>query len=101
MWSDVISLGADTETVTHGEVLKTTTWTEVYADQMSIRQSEFYEGERVGRRPEIAYKVRTIDYDNEERVKVGTKEYEVMRAYVSSKAPDFTELVLISYARGV
>lgn len=64
---------------------------EVFADKQSIRQSEFYQAAATGLRPELMFVVRTIDYNQEQKLKYNGKEYTIIRAY--DKDGELTELV--------
>ena len=90
-WNAKISLGNWVETIVYGEPIRTTKWTEVYANRKSVRQSEFYDAANVGLKPEVVYEVHSFEFDNHERVKVGTTEYEILRVYEHN---DITELTL-------
>lgn len=90
MWfSDSIELGAETETLTNGESIKSYTWKSVLADKQSVTAREFYSGESIGMKPEIMFVVNTSEYEGEEAVKYGGVIYYLIRKYEKG---DFTEL---------
>ncbi len=92
-WRDVIELGSTSETIVLGEVHKTITWTTIYANRASIRSREFYESRLVGLKPELMFVIRSIDYDNQVKLKYSNKEYEVIRTYDKG---EFIELIVSS-----
>lgn len=95
-WNEFIKLGKKIETVDRGEVISTIEFIEVFANKLSIRQSEFYEAQKVGLRPEIAFAVRNEQYDNHSVVKYNGKDYEIVRTYENPKNETF-ELYLSTY----
>ena len=79
---DVITLVATTDsTNSHGDYISAETTTDVFADKVSIRQSEFYQGMAQGIRPELAFRIRSVDYNEERLVTYNSKRYEVIRTY--------------------
>jgi len=93
MYDTTAELGTPEETQNaSGTVIKTYTYRLVYVDEMSIRQTEHYQSAAVGLRPDIALKMRRLDYQGERRVRYESKEYEVLRTYAPNR--DFIELVL-------
>ena len=51
-----------------GQFIETQTATETFANEKSVRQSEFYQALASNLRPEIAFEVRTIDYSEQKRI---------------------------------
>jgi len=64
---------------------------EVFADKQSIRQSEFYQAAATGLRPELMFVVRSIDYNQEPKLKHGDKTYTIIRTY--DKDGELIELI--------
>ena len=62
----------------------------VYGDKKSIRQSEFYQAQATGLRPELAFEIRSIEYDDEELIEYNEKTYQIIRTYDKG---EFIELV--------
>ncbi|MFY9174530.1 MAG: phage head closure protein [Peptococcia bacterium] len=94
----IIELGNTSETVIKGEPIKTTTkWRKVFASKKSVRQSEFYQAENVGLKPELIFEVRSIEFNNDEKVRHNGVEYAIIRAY---DAGDRTELTVSSHVGG-
>lgn len=71
---------------------------EVFAERLSVRQSEFYQAHAVGFKPEIMFKMRVEDYQDEELLEYDKeqltdfKRYSVMRAF-ETKYQDYVELI--------
>lgn len=63
----------------------------VLASIKSIRQSEFYQAQALGLKPEIVFEIRKIEYLNEESLIYNGKIYRIMRAY--EKSNGMVELV--------
>jgi SPP1 family predicted phage head-tail adaptor len=92
MWRDVISLVTITYTESDiGDIVETRTNRQVYANKKSIRQSEFYQAQANGLRPEAMFEMRSIDYQDEQKLLHDGKEYNVIRTY--SKNGEILELV--------
>ena len=90
MWKDVIMLGQQTEAVVNYEVTKSWDWHQVYANKKSVRQSEAYQAAAVGLKPELMFEVRSIDYEQEERVEFNGKLYEILRVYDRGEVTELT-----------
>jgi len=80
-----------------GDPIETKAYRTVYAEKMSIRQSEFYQAAATGLKPEIMFEIRTIDYDNENKLKFNEKEYKVIRAYEKG---EYTEIICQGLTNG-
>ena len=92
LFKDVIKLISITTTENElGDVIEETTERQVFADKQSIRQSEFYQAAATGLRPELMFVVRSIDYNQEPKLKHGDKTYTIIRTY--DKDGELTELV--------
>lgn len=64
---------------------------QVFANQKSIRQSEFYQAMATGLKPELMFEIRSIDYLNEETLEYNNKQYSIIRTY--SKNGEMIELI--------
>ena len=82
------------------EIAETETETEVYADCRSITRSEFYAAQTAGIKAEIAFTVKAIDYEDQQKIVYNRKGtgnsaddeiYDVIRTY--QKDPDNIEIV--------
>lgn len=96
-WKYKIDLGNWSESIVSGEPVRTITWTTVYANRKSVRQSEFYAAANVGLRPEMVYEVHSHEFDNHEMVRVGSTTYYIIRAY---RKDDITELTVSASVGG-
>lgn len=88
MFDSVITLMKETNTINeYGDTVQTFTERTVFAEVKSIGQSEFYQAEAVGLKPEIKFVIADFaDYQNEKQLKYtpfgGTEEiYTVLRTY--------------------
>ena len=88
MFDDVITLKKETNTVDkYGDTTKTFTSRTIFAQVKSITQSEFYQAEAVGLKPEIKFVIADFaDYQDEKKLKYtpfgGVEEiYSVIRTY--------------------
>jgi SPP1 family predicted phage head-tail adaptor len=82
MYKEVINFISTTETNDHGDLIKSKTKREVFANIKSIGQSEFYQAQAVGLKPEIKFVIADYeDYQNEKLLEYDGKEYQVMRTY--------------------
>jgi SPP1 family predicted phage head-tail adaptor len=92
LFRDVVDLVSVAYTINDlGNTTEVETKNTVFADKQSIRQSEFYQAQALGLKPELMFVVRTIDYNNESRLEYNSKKYNVIRAY--DKSGELTELV--------
>jgi len=62
----------------------------VYADELSVGQSEFYQAAAVGLRPELKFEIFAGDYNDEKSLEYNSKKYDIKRTY--RKGPDKVEL---------
>jgi SPP1 family predicted phage head-tail adaptor len=82
MFSDVIELITYIETQGElGQTNKTPDFRRVYAQRKSVRQSEFYQAATAGMKPEIAFDMRVIDYNQEEKLKYNGGTFRIIRTY--------------------
>ena len=76
LFRDVVKLISVTVTENDmGDIIETPTEREVFADKQSIRQSEFYQAAATGLRPELMFAVRSIDYNQEPKLKQYLNEF--------------------------
>lgn len=88
MFDSVITLMKETNTVNdYGDTVQTFTERQVFAEVKSIGQTEFYQAEAVGLKPEIKFLIADfVDYEGEKQLKYtpfgGTEQiYTVLRTY--------------------
>jgi SPP1 family predicted phage head-tail adaptor len=92
LFRDVVDLLSVTTTENSiGDTIETETPRQVFANKKSIRQSEFYQAAMTDLRPELMFEVRTIEYDDEPKLKYDSKTYNIIRTY--SKNGEITELI--------
>lgn len=92
LYRDVIKLISITNTENDmGDTIEVQDERQVFADKQSIRQSEFYQAAATGLRPELMFVVRSIDYNDEKKLKYNGKEYTIIRTY--DKDGELTELI--------
>ncbi len=91
-WGDVINLIVLTYTQNSlGDAVETKTSRQVFCNKKSIRQSEFWQAQASGLKPEIMFEMREIDYANEQKLSCDSVEYNIIRTY--SKNGEILELI--------
>ena len=88
MFNEIIKLMSETETTDeYGDAVKVFTERQVFAEVRSISQTEFYQAQAIGLKPEIKFVIADfLDYQGEKQLKYtpyGETEqiYEVIRTY--------------------
>ena len=88
MYDSVITLISETDTVDeYGDTVTTQTTRNIFAEVHSISQTEFYQAQALGLKPEIKFVIADFaDYQNEEKLKYtpfgGTEQtYNILRTY--------------------
>lgn len=95
IWRDVITLiTATTTTNDIGDAVTSETSKDVYCNKKSIRQSEFYQAQQTGFKPEVMFEMRNVDYSSESALLYEGKRYSVIRTY--SKNGEVIELICSS-----
>lgn len=90
-WRDVLYLISVTFTENSmGDAISVTDKRIVFTNKKSIRQSEFYQAQANGLKPEIAFEIRSIEYDGESKLEFNNKKYQIIRTYDKG---EFTELI--------
>ncbi len=91
---DVLTLIRQETTVDeYGDPVITETRRDVFAEQMSIGQKEFYQAHAVGLQPEIKFKLTDyLDYNDEPCTEYNGQRYRVLRTYRTGQ-----ELELVCY----
>lgn len=64
-----------------GDTISTPIKRKVLADISSIKQSEFYQAQANGLKPEFTFIIRTFEYKGENSVQHGNKMYRILRTY--------------------
>lgn len=100
LWRDVIDLITITTTQNNmGDNIETETSNQVFANKKSIRQSEFYQAQATGLRPEVMFEIKTINYNQETKLGYNDKTYNIIRVY--DKNGEITELICQCLVNGV
>jgi hypothetical protein len=84
-WNEIIELGNEQSVEIDYELVETVVYRTVFANKLSIKQSEHYDANKLGLRPEIAFAVRVDEYDGESIVKWNDKVYYLIRTYDEQK----------------
>jgi SPP1 family predicted phage head-tail adaptor len=91
-WGDVINLIAITYSENSiGDITETQTSRQIFANKKSIRQSEFYQAQAHGLKPEAMFEIRAIDYADETKLSFESLDYNIIRTY--SKNGEILELI--------
>lgn len=64
-----------------GDCIDIKSYTEIFAKRKSIKQSEFYQAQATGFKPEIAFEINSFEYSGETHVRYNEKEYKIIRTY--------------------
>jgi SPP1 family predicted phage head-tail adaptor len=92
MWRDVIDLVAETTSENElGDIITVPTKRQVFANKKSIRQSEFYQAQSTGLKPELMFEIRYMEYEGEKKIEYTNKLYSVIRTH--TKNDEVIELV--------
>ena len=82
MWQDIIKLISITQSTNDmGDVIDVETTRDVFVNRKSIGQKEFYEAMKNGLKPEITFELRSMEYQDEEKLSHNGKAYKVIRTY--------------------
>ncbi len=85
MWRDVIDLVAETTSENElGDIITVSTNRQVFANKKSIRQSEFYQAQATGLKPELMFEIRYMEYEEEKKIEYNNKLYSVIRTYTKN-----------------
>ncbi|MCM3600633.1 phage head closure protein [Robertmurraya korlensis] len=100
LFRDVLNLIAvETTENSMGDIIEVETPRQVFANKKSIRQTEFYQAQATGLRPELMFEVMTLEYQGEPKLSYDGKEYSIIRVY--DKNGEITELICSSTINGV
>lgn len=86
MLNDVIELEYESEPHLNdiGEMVRDRTFKEIYAERLSIKQSEFYQAAASGFKPEIRFKINLFEYEGNKRLKYKGIFYNIIRNFETS-----------------
>ena len=75
----------------YGDQVVTETHREIFAEQMSIGQKEFYQAHAVGLQPEVKFRLADhLDYDGETCIEYTGQRYRVLRTYRTGQELEIT-----------
>ena len=99
MFDDVLELISITTDINDiGDVIKIKNYTEIFGIRKSIKQSEFYQAQATGLKPETSFEINSFEYNDETHVRYNNKEYKILRTY--QKSIDRLEIVLEGVVNG-
>jgi hypothetical protein len=81
-----------------GDNIKSKAYSTVFAQLGSIRQSEYYQANANGLKPQFMFTLRSIDYGGEKSLRYSSTEYEVIRIYDKG---EHTELICQGLTNGI
>lgn len=83
MYTELLYFISTTETVDDaGDRVIVKNEREIYAELLSIGQSEFYQAQALGLKPELKFRIADyLDYEGEKKIKYEETEYEILRTY--------------------
>lgn len=76
-----------------GNQVAAETTTEVWAEETSIRQSEFYNAALAGLKPERTFIIWANEYTGQVKIESGGVKYKVIRTYINPAKSEMIELV--------
>lgn len=77
----------------NGDIINIAKERKVLAYISSIKQSEFYQAQANGLKPEITFIIRSFEYKGEMSIRQGNKKYKLLRAF--NRADGNVELVCV------
>lgn len=76
----VIELGAEVYSQdVIGQQIAIKTWRQVYANEFTLSRAEYYEAGAQGLKPECQYQIRSCEYQDEQLMRAGDVEYNIIR----------------------
>ena len=92
LFRDVIELITTTESENEqGDVVSSPSFRLVFANKKSIRQTEFYQAQATGLKPELMFEIRTDEYNEETQLRFNDKTYSIIRTH--DKNGEIMELI--------
>lgn len=99
MWDEVAFLLSESmEADEAGDTTMSPTERQVFVNEISVGQNEFYQAHANGLRPEIKLELNKLDYGNEQKIKYKEVVYKVIRTY---KKGDIIEITLEGDVHGI
>lgn len=98
-FDDVLELISVTTTQNEiGDNISNKEYKHIFGKRKSIKQSEFYQAQATGLKPELKFEIYSFEYDEETHARYNNKEYKIIRTYeVSSEK---LEIVLEGVVNG-
>lgn len=81
-----------------GDNVENKEYKEIFGKRKSIKQSEFYQAQASGFKPEIKFEINSFEYDEETYARYNNKEYKIIRTYEINR--DKLEIVLEGVVNG-
>lgn len=78
-------------TTDKGDTIKAKVYRKTFAQEKSVRQSEFYQAAANGLRPDITFIVWTREYKGEQSLRYNGQDYQIIRTYKANS--EETELI--------
>lgn len=73
-------------------------WNKIYANKKSITQSEFYQAQAQGFKPELKFEINTFEYEDNKKIRYKGRIYKLLRTYEISS--EKMEIVCIGNING-
>lgn len=87
---DLLTIKNDVDDI--GDVVETVTRNTIFCNEKSISQTEFYQAQAVGLKPQVKLVVKRVDYQNEQLAEYQGERFRVLRTFKSNS--EDIELVL-------
>lgn len=81
-----------------GDNVESKGYKEIFGKRKSIKQSEFYQAQASGFKPEIKFEINSFEYEDETQARYNNKEYKIIRTYEVSA--DKLEIILEGAVNG-
>ncbi|MEF2819464.1 MAG: phage head closure protein [Clostridium sp.] len=73
-------------------------WNRIYAKKKSITQSEFYQAQAQGFKPELKFEINSFEYEDNKKIRYKGRIYKILRTYEVST--EKLEIVCIGNING-
>lgn len=73
-------------------------WSRIYAKKKSITQSEFYQAQAQGFKPELKFEINSFEYEENKKIRYKGRIYKILRTYEVST--EKMEIVCIGNING-
>lgn len=97
MWSNIANLITVIRTTDNaGDPTEIETFDQVFCNELSVGQTEFYQAMATGFKPEIKIEMNRFEYTNQKQVLYNSITYDVIRAYAKN-----TEVIELTLGGGI